>query len=710
MRLLGGLGVALAMLAPGLPAGAQAAAPAISLTTVSNRPTMVSGGDVLVRMEVPVGIAPESVRVELNGRNVTDEFQRQGDTRTFIGFMQGLSEGANTLVARGEGGARTELAITNYPITGPIFSGPQEEPFVCMTETFRRGSLGAPLDEDCSIYPQAEYRYKSTDGSMKILQDPTALPADVAQTTVLTGATVPFVVRLETGTINRAIYETAVLFDPTQGQSRPRPTVANPGWNRRLVYTFGGGCRAGWYQQGETTGGVLDELFLSRGYAVASASLNVFGNNCSDLLAAETAMMVKEHVVETYGVPRFTIGWGCSGGSYQSHQIADNYPGILDGIVVGCSFPDVTSVTNFTLMDARLLEVYFTKTAPDLFTREQQRAVSGFGQWGGIPNLSEGAKRLDPDAEFNRRVPPEARYNPDTNPRGARGTVYDHTVNAYGRDPATGFALRPLDNVGIQYGLAALNAGTISKEQFLDLNERIGGLDRDANQVPQRTVADSQATRAAYETGRILSGAGGLRTTPIIDQRSYTDDMPNGDIHMRIHGFSTRQRLIRNNGNADNQVMLVQDFRGARGFFSTQNPVLRDALGQMDRWLVAIQADTSATPQAQKVVGARPADLQDACWTAQGEKIVEKQTYDGPGRCNQIFPSFPTPRQVAGGPLDNDIVKCQLKPINLADYAVSFTPAEQARLQRTFPGGVCNWAVPGVDQRPLRGTWLSFGR
>ena len=26
------------------------------------------------------------------------------------------------------------------------------------------------------------------------------------------------------------------------------------GWNGRLIYTFGGGCAAGWYQQGDRHG------------------------------------------------------------------------------------------------------------------------------------------------------------------------------------------------------------------------------------------------------------------------------------------------------------------------------------------------------------------------------------------------------------------------------------------------------------------------
>ncbi|MEK8171002.1 DUF6351 family protein [Streptomyces sp. M19] len=105
-----------------------------------------------------------------------------------------------------------------------------------------------------------------------------------------------------------------------------------------------------------------------------------------------------------------------------------------------------------------------------------------------------------------RRAAEAQRYDPQTNPRGARCDLYDHTVNVYGTDPTTGFARRPLDNVGVQYGLGALKDGTINKEQFLELNERIGGFDQDAKSVERRTVADLDATSRAYRTGRLTNG------------------------------------------------------------------------------------------------------------------------------------------------------------------------------------------------------------
>jgi hypothetical protein len=64
-------------------------------------------------------------------------------------------------------------------------------------------------------------------------------------------------------------------------------------------------------------------------------------------------MMVKERFIETYGPPRYTIGWGCSGGSYQVHQIGDNYPGLLDAIVPQCSFPDVNFAQIHTVVSRR---------------------------------------------------------------------------------------------------------------------------------------------------------------------------------------------------------------------------------------------------------------------------------------------------------------------------------------------------------------------
>ena len=682
------------------------------ITTLSARNDMISGNDVLVRIDAAPEVSLSSIVATRNGEEVTGAFHPLPGAHALVGLVQGLRIGDNALAVaagRAADAPTARLALTNYPITGPIFSGPHETPYICMTNSFwlpvTGGTLGPSLDADCSVATRVDYVYRSTAGIFKPLRTLAAHPADLAFTTTNRGRRAPYIVRVETGTINRAIYQTAVLHDPA-GEPAPTPWAPPAAWNGRLVYKFGGGCTGGWYVQGNATDGVLEDRMLSHGYATASATANVFGNNCSDVLAAETMMLVKERFIEAYGLPTGTIGWGCSGGSYQAHQIGDNYPGLLDGIVVGCSFPDVWHASlNVHSFGARLLYHYFTATAAVYWTQAEQAAVSGFPEYGTLVAMATRADRLNPRGQPSGAVPPGLRYDPKTNPQGVRSTLYDHAVNVYGRDPKTGFARRIVDNVGVQYGLGALNAGRISPAQFLDLNEKIGGVDADANFIPERTVGDSGALRVAYASGRILNGGGGLAALPIIDYRSYTDAV-SGDLHMRFHSFSTRARLQAANGQAENQVMLVESDR--YGLWSLNSPVVQDALRQMDQWLLNLAADRSDRPVAEKVVRDKPAELTDACFDVSGKKIAERQLYRA-GACDRLYPSHASPYLVAGTPIANNVVKCQLKPVDASDYRVPFVPAELDRLRRIFPHGVCDYSKPGVAQGPLKGTWLSFG-
>jgi hypothetical protein len=204
----------------------------------------------------------------------------------------------------------------------------------------------------------------------------------------------------------------------------------------------------------------------------------------------------------------------------------------------------------------------------------------------------------------------------------------------------------------------------------------------------------------------MLHGGGGLATTPIIDYRAYRDDMPQGDVHIRYTSFSTRERLLKANGYADNHIMLTDDRKWGN---SLRAPVLADALNQMDRWLTRLTEDTSHDPKIVKLRRARPADLVDACWTRDDtpQKIVEPATY-GSGRCEELYPANSVPRGVAGAAVASDVVKCQLKPVASSDYAVTFAAEEMAKLGRIFPDGVCDWSKPGVGYQQPDGTWLKF--
>jgi hypothetical protein len=294
------------------------------------------------------------------------------------------------------------------------------------------------------------------------------------------------------------------------------------------------------------------------------------------------------------------------------------------------------------------------------------------------------------------------KYDPVNNRTGARCDLFDHDVNIFGRDPATGFARRTLDNTGVQYGLAALNAGKITPAQFLDLNEKIGGYDTDGTPTSARNVADLVALRRAYETDHVTyGGATGLGKVAIIDVRPYRDLlMPAGDVHQKYYSFALRDRLQRATGTFANDVILVEPQ-------AAYNQVGQYAIAEMDEWLTNVRKDTSNASLAQKIIKDKPADLVDSCYPAGGDRIKETQTFAG-GKCNDSFPTFSSPRMIAGDPIANEITKCQLKPANRKDYQAKFTDADWARLQAAFPGGVCDWTKPGVAQHAPTQTWVNY--
>jgi hypothetical protein len=683
-------------------AGADPGTAAPDIEAVSTRAEYVSGGDVLVRVRTHDAGTARQLRIERDGVDVTSAFHDQSDG-SLLGLVDGLSVGPHAIVARANGngkgmppGRSSELDVVDHPITGPLFSGPQQQPFFCETTAFGLGP--ATTDGTCSAPTQVTYRYKTTAGVFATLADPTTRPADLAQTTTIDGRTVDYIVRLERGTIDRAVYEIAALYDPA---APPSPFAPEPGWNERVVFPFGGGCNVG-YHQGATTGGVINDLFLSRGYAVVSSSLNVFDTDCNDVISAETALMVKEHFIEEYGPVRYVIGWGGSGAAVQQHLIANNYPGIIDGLVPNISFPDGLVSTGETAADCRLLVTYFASPAALAlgWTTTQKAAASGFVNFGTCSTWAANfGNRVNALEGCPAAVPVPARYDPVTNPGGIKCTGYEQLANQLGRDPATGFVYRPLDDVGVQFGLSALRSGAITPEQFVSLNEKIGGYDVVGRTVPQRTVADTIGLTRAYETGRVDNPMLGLASTPIVDMRDYRDGL--NDIHSRFWSFVTRARLLEANGTAANQVQFVSNAAGA-------NAMAAEALTQIDAWLAAIAADQEPGTAAERVARDRPAGLTDTCWTSATNTIHETFSYGGSGLCNTLYPAFGNARLAAGAPLTENVLKCKLAPIDWSSYGVTFTADQQARLQATFPSGVCDWSQPGVEQQAPLGIWQTF--
>jgi hypothetical protein len=296
-----------------------------------------------------------------------------------------------------------------------------------------------------------------------------------------------------------------------------------------------------------------------------------------------------------------------------------------------------------------------------------------------------------------------------TNPNGTRCGDPDLATAVWGTTagiPAGSLRARQSgDNVGIQYGLGALLAGKISSEEFVTLNERIGGLDADSNLTDgtvtprPRSRADLDALPIAYRAG-IVSSGGNLGKLPIIDSRGYDEQ----GIHYIWRSFSERARIDAAYGNHGNQVMWRYGTALLPATPAQFVAVTLHSYATMEAWLDEL--DRSAPKETlnsvrthEQVVAAKPATAVDLCYLT-GDKdfttpIFDFATCDADPR----LPKHSSPRQVAGGPLTENVLKCQLKPLMPADYpAGTFTDLQFARLSAVFKDGVCDWTKPGVGQ------------
>jgi len=670
----------------------------LEIKVLSSRPEFVSGGDALIEVRIGGDTKLEGLTLTTDGNDVTGSIAFDTSSKTLRGVVRGLKLGPNTLLAVATQPNRVEARVTliNHPITGPILSGPHLEPYECRTV---ESGLGAALDANCSAAQKIEYFYKAADGTFKPLSD-TERAADVVTTTTNEGKTVPYLVRVESGTINRTIYRIAILDEPKEGSAKPAQWRPGASWNRKLAVSFGGGAGTQYNQGTNQAKDALSDLYLARGFAfmIATELVNQLHGNA--VLQGEALMMLKEHFIEDYGVPKWTVGNGGSGGAIQQLVITQIYPGLLDGLQPAASFPDSSLHT----ADCGLLQSFWRKADPAVWTDAKKQAVEGFttgtcAAWerSFVPVLTATNARGCALNDASKV------YDPVKNPTGARCTMQEMRANIYGRDPQTGYARKPQDNVGLQYGLAGLNSGAISLDEFLDLNQRIGGNDIDGNFVAARTVADPPALQGLYASGLMNSGGGGLANVPILHSRGYTDAI--GDIHDRHRDLTIRARLEKANGRSDNQVIWIGPAR-VRGEPqpSTRSNLAALSLDTMNKWLDAIATDP-APLSTDKVARLRPADAVDSCWTDEGERFSERASFDAAGKCNTLYPMHAEPRLVAGAPLTNDIGKCTLRSIRYGDYKVKFSAAQKKRLAAIFPGGVCDFSKPGVGQVALQGTY-----
>jgi Tannase-like family of unknown function (DUF6351) len=675
-------------------AGTAHARAGLGIGVLSNRADLISAGDALVAVRAPRSVDPSTIRVSVDGREVTRRFAIRSNGR-FEGLLTGLKRGTTMLRATAPSANGAEIAITNHPNGGPVFSGPQIKPWRCQPTA---------RDAQCNQPPSYEYMYKSSTTGLLQSYDPENPPRDVATTTTDEGETVPFVIRIETGYQDRDQYKIAVLFDPDEPW---KPWAPQRGWNQKLLITHGASCgidhQAGTAPSvtGDTVLGSSPTVALGRGFAVMSTALDNAGHNCNIVTQAESLVMAKERLVEQYGEIRYTIGTGCSGGSLTQQQVANAYPGVYQGILPQCSFPDAWS-TGQQLADYHVVREYVedpTRWAPGVvWTPLEIAAVEGhpnhvnsivldslyFTTLGDPTNPCAGVS----DAE---------RYDPQTNPGGVRCTLADYMVNVFGRRAEDGFAGRPLDNVGVQYGLQALERGQITPAQFVDLNAKIGGADIDAGRTEERVVADQPALANAYRSGAI-NQANNLDKVAIIDLRGPDP----GAFHDAYRSWAVRARLEREQGEPPRNHVI---WMGHAPLIGDRNYTTEGLLA-IDEWLAAVEADHSDAPLAEKIAAHRT--VEDRCSNVPGVEQIELPTVGQVCRLQHVETRYATPRMIAGEGIATDANKCRLKPLRRTDYyPAEFSDAQWTRLRQTFPTGVCDWSRPGVSQQDTV-PWMTY--
>ncbi|AMO23089.1 DUF6351 family protein [Ramlibacter solisilvae] len=750
------------------------------IRTLSNRADLVSGGDVLVAIVPPSGAAGFSgLKVDVDGRDVTNAFVVGADGSA-TGVVTGLSNGQNVLSARADNFSQVgSLTITNASRSGPVLSGTQVTPYYCAqpapvavsgnTPALVASGLAGQPDASCGIASEFKLYYKTTTANCTLgLPDPVwslgatattvpgqpqpaasacfkpynpaaARPADMAQTTTDAGRTVDYIVRVERGTMNRGIYDIVSLFDPTLGWSANSPQAA---WNGKLYFSFGASTGQPRRQVRPATAWPSLDDQLRRGYIVAMNSMTDSSRNSNRVLMSETVMMMKEHITDNYGPVKFTIGSGCSGGSINSNMAASIMPGLLDGVITSCTYPDSDS-TALEVGDCTLLVEAYQK--PDLLSlwttlgltqaqvNARKAAINGHGDqtachgWYNLfgsngkaglyfqrtvpaANHDSGVIAQAVTATNNCELPNTAVYDP-ANPVGTaslpRCNAWSWAENIWGKVPGSPQARDTRDNVGVQYGLKALKDGVIGAEEFVMLNELIGGTDRDSTPRAARTTADPEALDIAYRAGIVMSGKQ-LAKTAIIDLRGWDDsvlaaNVPPGyvgalGIHHIWYSFAIRDRLAAESDSKDarNQAM----WRFSRPSLVGPAALSVEAMSTMDAWLTALKADGGSASLEQRVRSARPAAAADFCYLNSDSSFSTKVTNMATCDADPYLKPTLSPRQVAGGPRAENILKCQLKPLAQSDYAAStFTALQWARLQAVFAGGVCDWSKPGVGQQ-----------
>jgi hypothetical protein len=678
-RIVPVLGVVLAIGAAGPASARSDGSRAVTIDVLSSAPDRVTGGDALIKVGAP---SVEDLRVRRNGVDITATLTPDASGRALVGLVTGLGLGRNVVTAHDHRGNDARLTLRNHPISGPVFAGPKQYPFLCRTE---QAGLGQPIvdnqdgqgmrvfvlnpdgtksttvagwSRDCAAGTQVDYVYRATNNTFKPLPADGSRPADLTTTTTLDGLTVDYVVRRERGTIDRFLYSVAMLAPLAEAAAHTGLTDPDDSaWNRRTIYWFDGGVAIG-HDQGRIPSNSLYHDGLSRGYAVITSSGSRTNTHYNLILGGENALMVKEHFIEGHGVPLYTVGVGGSGGAIQQYVYGQNYGrGVIDAGVAQYSYSDMVTQT-IHVSDCELLEYYMDVTDganPKWQDWENRTWLEGHNASATVPNPYRGGapgstecvrgwRGLTPLANNPLWVQLDPLWNLMDPPGVATTVQWTHwadLVNIYGVGP-DGYARSTFDNVGVQYGLRALVDGHITPAEFLDLNAKVGGWKPAAQMVQEgcpftpaacadpaqfdpwsarnmRLSPDGGVTPAQRTAGSRAAIAAAYRSGLV-----FTGDI---DIPIIDWRHYLEDQLDMHNSHqsfATRQRMLDADGRAGNQviWFTDARPAV--AFDQTPQALAVLDewlANMRAFPR-RGVVGNRPAGATDRCFNTLGQEIA----------------------------------------------------------------------------------------
>ena len=722
----------------------------VKLSVLSSPPQWVSGGDARIHVTAAPGLR-DKLELWLDGRRLDVRMQEVSDG--LEGVVGGLKVGDNLLeVKHRNANVRDSIKLTNYPITGPMFTGPHQTPFVCMTNQSAVGrqplidsvtspgyrvtdASGATIgySRDCSIDTFVTYFYKSTSGALKAMPADGSRPPDLATVTLPDGRTVDFVIRREIGSINRFLYSIAMLAPIGEDPANPDLSL----WNRKLLYWFQGGVAIG-HSQGTVHSGSMNLDILALGFAIVHSSGNNTGTHYNMNLAGETAMMTKERFIERYGVPIYTVGLGGSGGAIQQYMLAQNHPGVLDGLLPVQSYPDMVTQT-IHVGDCELLEHFMDATDranPKWRITKNRTLLVGMnaeesGPQNGFANVNDALAPLKTALGYSTAVgttecvtawrgltplamnplygqaPNQQFWEPQSDIAAIRWTHWDDLRNVYGID-STGAARVPWDNVGVQYGLASLKGGQITPAEFLRVNWYIGGWKHPSAMVQETfpffgtgtseinkalTIPgyfDPWSSKNADAASDPAKPAPRSKGDPIAMRAAYTSGhVFQGELDVPAIDHRQYMELELNMHNSHQSFALRKRVLQRMGqsdnlviWFTDTFPNTPkasqsfDALAVMDQWLMNIHDNPGAGIAANK-----PAAAVDACYDLAGKLMYAgNDAWDGildgraAGPCTKKFQLYRTSRIVAGAPIEGGIYDCSRKPVDTALADGTYAP------------------------------------